>query len=539
MKFGAFPVAATEGMILAHSMRCGGQLLKKGLKLRAEDIKALSKAGHKTVHAASLDETDVPEDEAAAYLANALAGQHARATAPFTGRANIHATKDGVLTLDVDLISAINAVDEAITVATLTDRERVSDQQMLATVKIIPFAVSQERLDQALELIEGKTNAVSVAPFAMRRADLILTTQPRLKPSLLAKAEHVIAHRLRALGIKLTSVRHCAHDEGEIADCLAETPDGSDITLILGASATGDRGDVVPAGIVAAGGTIKHFGMPVDPGNLLLLAENDQRPVLGLPGCARSPRLNGADWVLQRLAAGLEVQPSDIQAMGVGGLLNEIPSRPQPRAHKISDTSQPRVAAIILAAGQSRRMGDINKLTAMIKGRPMVAHVADAALSSKADEIILVTGHQDDEVLAALGGRPMTYAHNPRFGDGLSGSVRAGIKAASELTPPVDAAIILLGDMPWVDDDLINQLIAAHNHEEDRYICLPTVNGKRGNPVLWDAAFFPELQTLEGDAGAKHLIAENADLVCEVAVAGHGALTDIDTPQMLEKQSED
>ncbi len=539
MKFGAFPVAKTEGMTLAHSVRCGGQLLRKGLKLRTEDIGALTKAGHKTVYAADLDETDVPEDEAAAYLANALAGRHAHANAPFTGRANIHATESGVLTLDVDLISAINTVDEAITVATLANQESVHEQQMLATVKIIPFAVSQELLDQAIKLIEDKANPISVAPFAMQRADLILTTQPHLKPSLLTKAEHVITHRLQTLGIKLISVRHCSHDEREISDCLAETPDGSDLTLLLGASATGDRYDVVPAGIVAAGGTIKHFGMPVDPGNLLLLAEIDHRPVLGLPGCARSPRLNGADWVLQRLAAGLEVQSSDIQAMGVGGLLKEIPSRPQPRAHKISDTSQPRVAAIILAAGQSRRMGEINKLTAMIRGRPMVAHVADAALSSNADEIILVTGHQKDEVLAALGGRPMTYAHNPQFGDGLSGSVRAGIKAASELTPPVDAAIVLLGDMPWVDANLINQLIAAHNHEEDRYICLPTVNGKRGNPVLWDAAFFPELQTLEGDVGAKHLIAENADLVCEVAVDGHGALTDIDTPQMLEKQSED
>ncbi|PCJ71435.1 MAG: 4-diphosphocytidyl-2C-methyl-D-erythritol kinase [Rhodobiaceae bacterium] len=539
MKFGAFPVTETEGMILAHSVRCSDQLLKKGLKLRAEDIKALTQAGHKTVYAASLDETDVPEDEAAAYLANALAGQHAHANAPFTGRANIHATEGGVLTLNEDLISAINAVDEAITVATLTDREMVHDQQMLATVKIIPFAVSQELLDQTLELAAVKTNVVSVAPFAMRRADLILTTQPHLKPSLLTKAEHVIAHRLQALGIKLTSVRHCAHDEGEVADCLAETPDGSDITLILGASATGDRCDVVPAGIVAAGGTIKHFGMPVDPGNLLLLASIGKRPVLGLPGCARSPRLNGTDWVLQRLAAGLEIRATDIQAMGVGGLLKEIPSRPQPRARKISNTSHPRVAAIILAAGQSRRMGKINKLTEMVNGRPMVAHVADAALSSKADEIILVTGHQKNEVLTALGGRPMTYAHNPQFDDGQSGSVRAGIKAVSELIPPVDAAIILLGDMPWVDADLINQLIAAHNQDEDKYICLPTVDGKRGNPVLWDAAFFPELQTLEGDVGAKHLIAENADLVCEVAVAGHGALTDIDTPQMLERLNRD
>lgn len=537
MRFGAFPVSQAEGMILAHSVRCGAMLLKKGLKLTAQDLEALIKAGHETVHGASLDEDDVPEDEAAASLAKALAGRNTKTNAPFTGRANIHGTTEGIITLNGDLINQINAVDEAITVATLGPGEVVREQQLLATVKIIPFAVPRSLLNRALEIAQSETRPISVAAFTMRRADLVLTTQPHLKQSLLAKAEHVIAQRLATLRIKLTSVRHCLHSEKDIADCLSQTPKDSDITLVLGASATGDRRDVVPTGIIATGGTIKHFGMPVDPGNLLLLAEIGGRPVLGLPGCARSPKLNGADWVLQRLAAGLGVRPSDIQAMGVGGLLKEIPSRPQPRGHRLSDTPRPRIAAIILAAGQSRRMGDINKLTAMVGNKPMVAHVADAALSSKIDEIILVTGHQEQDVLAALGGRPMMHVNNPQFDEGLSRSVRTGIEAAAQLTPPVDAALILLGDMPMVDADLINQLIAAHNHDEDSYICVPTVNGKRGNPVLWDAAFFPELQVLEGDVGAKHLIVENADLVREVAVTGRAALTDIDTPQMLEDQT--
>ena len=163
----------------------------------------------------------------------------------------------------------------------------------------------------------------------------------------------------------------------------------------------------------------------------------------------------------------------------------------------------------------------------------MVAHVADAALSSKADEIILVTGHEEKKILASLAGRPLTQVSNENFTEGLSTSVRTGVLAAAQISPPVEAAIILLGDMPFVDADVINQLISAHAPDDDAFICVPTVNGKRGNPVLWDAAFFSELQQLQGDVGAKHLIAEHEDLVREVPITTLAPLTDIDTPDML------
>ncbi|MEQ9245557.1 MAG: NTP transferase domain-containing protein, partial [Nitratireductor sp.] len=211
--------------------------------------------------------------------------------------------------------------------------------------------------------------------------------------------------------------------------------------------------------------------------------------------------------MLQRLAAGMAVESRDIQSMGVGGLLKEIPSRPQPRDAKRKSDQAPRVAAIILGGGRSTRMGPTNKLTSDIDGKPKIAHVDDAALASKADGIILVTGHEKEGVLKALAGRPMEYAHNPDYADGLSTSIRAGIKAAAELDPPVDAAVILLGDMPLVSSDLINHLIEARDPTDDKFICVPVVGKKRGNPVLWDASFFPDLLNLSGDVGAKTLMA--------------------------------
>lgn len=225
--------------------------------------------------------------------------------------------------------------------------------------------------------------------------------------------------------------------------------------------------------------------------------------------------------------------------MGVGGLLKEIPSRPQPRDAKHTREQAPRVAAIILGGGRSTRMGPTNKLTSEINGKPMIAHVADAALASNADGIILVTGHEKDEVLKALAGRPMGYAHNPDYAEGLSTSIKAGIKAATELDPPVDAAVILLGDMPLVTADLINQLIQAHDPSDDKFICVPVVGKKRGNPVLWDATFFDDLLSLTGDVGAKALMAQHADLLCEVPVDGDAPLTDFDTPEALHQHQVD
>jgi molybdenum cofactor cytidylyltransferase len=533
MKFGAFPVSNAEGMVLAHSVRLTEGLFRKGRLLTAADIRQLKKENVSSVYAASLATDDISEDEAARILAMTLAGSGVRAETPFTGRANLYATSAGVLSLDENMINQINSVNEAITVATLPNYEAVAEGQMLATVKIIPFAVPKPLLDETMNIASETTTALTLHPYRIKTADLILTTVPGMKATLLTKAEEVITARLAELGITLIAVQTCSHTEDAIAEAINLSSETSEMALILGASATGDRRDVVPAAIEHVGGSIKHFGMPVDPGNLLLLAEHGGKPILGLPGCARSPKLNGTDWVLQRLAAGLNVDAATIQAMGVGGLLKEIPSRPQPRDRKPTYTEAPRVAAIILGGGRSTRMGETNKLTTDFDGKPMIAHVADAALSSKADGIILVTGHEKDQVLKALAGRPMSYAHNPEFAEGLSTSIRAGIKAATELNPPVDAALILLGDMPLVSASLIDSLINAHDPEDDCYICIPTVGHKRGNPVLWDAVFFDRLQNLSGDMGAKPLIAENADLVSEVPVEGDASLTDFDTPTAL------
>lgn len=547
MKFGTIPVAEAEGAILAHSLRLPGGSFKKGRVLSADDIARLTAEGITDITAARLDADDMPEDAAAERLAAAARGAGTGASAPFTGRCNLYAEADGVLVVDRARLDAINLLDEAVTIATLPPFETVSARQMVATIKVIPFAAPRAVVARAAALAAEGTPLIRVQPFLGRQIGLVLSRLPGLKESILDGTVRTVTARVRGVGARLVGERRVDHASGAIAEAVqAMIRDGADMILISGASAIVDRRDVIPQAIVDAGGEVDHFGMPVDPGNLLLLGHCGPVPVLGLPGCARSPKLNGFDWVLARLAAGLAVAATDIMAMGAGGLLKEIPSRPQPR-HGEADTDRdsgtrsdpaasravPRIAALLLAAGQSRRMGAVNKLLADVDGKPMVRRAAEAALAARVDRLIVVTGHEAARVRAALEGLSIEFVHNPDFADGLSASLRHGISAVMALTPPVDGCLVCLGDMPRIAPDDLNKLIAAFDPDEGRTICVPTHDGKRGNPVLWGARFFRDMATISGDVGARHLIGDHADQVAEVAIGDPGILLDIDTPEAL------
>jgi len=541
VRFGDTPIDEATGAILGHSWRSGGINFAKGRRLSADDVDKLKAVGVSTILAARLDPDDMHEDEAAATVAKALAGEGIEVTAPFTGRCNHFARGSGLAVVDHARIDALNELDESVTVATLPPFARVEPRQMVATVKIIPYGAPKSAVARAVEVAHSANRPlISVAPFRAMRAGLVQTKLPGTRDKVLDKALGTTTKRLTSLGSTLNGERRVAHDAAAIAGALKELKgEGCDLFLIAGASAIVDRNDVVPLGIAVAGGTVHHFGMPVDPGNLLLTAELDGKPVLGLPGCAKSPKYNGFDMVLERLAAGLTVGRAEIVRMGAGGLLAEIASRPQPRDDEPSEgdgpQQAPRVAVLVLAAGRSTRMGGPNKMLADANGAPLVVHAVKAALESQAVEIVVVLGHMADQVRvgieSAIPGRSrLRFVTNPDFVDGLSTSVRTGIGA---LSSNVDAAVVQLGDMPGIGAGLLNRLIAAFSPVEGRAICVPTVGGKRGNPVLWARRFFPEMTTLSGDSGAKHLIGEHADLVCEVEMAGEAAITDIDTPEAL------
>jgi molybdenum cofactor cytidylyltransferase len=320
------------------------------------------------------------------------------------------------------------------------------------------------------------------------------------------------------------------HDTAALSRAIDEVVKaGAELVIVFGASAIADRRDVIPAAIESVGGVIEHFGMPVDPGNLMLIGKAKGAAVVGAPGCARSPKENGFDWILMRLLAGLPVTRADITGLGVGGLLMEIVTRPQPRSEPQPEKGR-RIAAVVLAAGRSTRMGAVNKMIAEIGGKPLVRIAVEQALASRAQPVIVVTGHERERIEAALAGLSVRFVHNPDYAEGLGTSLRAGIAAVPD---SADAAIVCLGDMPQVDAALIDRLIAAFDPERGALIVVPSIEGRRGNPVVWSRRFFHDLMQIQGDIGARHLIGAYAEAVAEVPVAGVAALTDVDTPESL------
>lgn len=533
MKFGPHPLSSAEGAILAHSIRLPGGAIKKGTRLSAGDIERLTAHGQSEVVVALLAPDDVLENAAASRIADAVSGRDVVIADAATGRVNLYAGTDGLVRFDRERLIALNLIDEGLTVATLQADEPVAKGRMIATIKIIPYALPGAIVERALALLGDGPPLISIAAFAPHRVGLIVSRTPDTKPSLVDKRFAVNEKRITDLGSTLVERQTVAHETRAIAEAI-EAMAGQDLDpiLVFGASAIADREDVIPAAITAAGGRVEHFGMPVDPGNLLLLGTLDGRTVIGVPSCASSPKLNGLDWVLQRCLAGLATGHADIAAMAAGGLLMEISSRPQPReaAAPVEAPSQPRITALVLAAGRSTRMGANNKLIEPVAGKPMVRHVVEAALASKADSVRVVTGSKPAEVQHALDGLDVTYTHNPDFADGLSTSLAAG---TASLAGDVDGAIILLGDMPLVSAALIDRLIDSFDPAAGRAICVPVHNGKRGNPILWAARFFTDMTKVQGDTGARHLVGENAEWLAEVDAGDIAIFRDIDTPEAL------
>ncbi|MDR6293073.1 molybdenum cofactor cytidylyltransferase [Inquilinus ginsengisoli] len=537
MIFGTLSTTEAAGAILAHTVAAGDVVFRKGRRLSEADAATLRAAGVQEIQAARLERGDIHEDQAAERVATVLQGPGLTASAAFTGRVNLFAEAAGVVVIDRERIDRLNRLDESITIATLPEWAEVAPKQMVATIKIIPFAAPTDAvaLVEVMSALPERGPALRLARYRPLKVGLIQTRLPTTKPSVLDKTAQITTDRLARLGGTLVRERRSEHKAPALTSEIRMVQNlGLDLLLIIGASAITDRRDVLPAAIEASGGIVEHFGMPVDPGNLLLMGRIGAMPVLGLPGCARSPKLNGFDWVLQRLAAGLNVTRLDVMAMGVGGLLAEIPTRPLPRDRATEANAMPHaphVGVVVLAAGQSRRMGELNKLLAPVEGKPMVAHAVDAALGARGiGPVVVVTGHERGQVEAALPGRAVIFTENPRYAEGLSTSLAAGLAA---LPQGIDAALVCLGDMPRIAPRLIERLIAAYAPTEGRSIVVPTHQGKRGNPVLWDRRFFPAMAAVAGDVGARHLIGEHSDEVVEIEAGDPTVLFDVDTPETL------
>lgn len=321
MMFGEVPLHEADGALLAHAVAIGGQRVSKGTRVDAALLVAAGHAGLERLWVARLEASDVAEADAAVAIGRAMAGAGVEARPPVHGRVNLHATWDGLLDLDVRAVAEANGLCDDVGIATRPPGTPVGAGDLLATVKIIPFAMARTVLDDLL----AARPMLTVLPWRDRGPVLLLQTRlPDTSAKMMAKTTEVTRDRVVRFGWTMHQAEPVAHAVALLAQALAGAQARHGLILVAGATATADRRDVVPAAIEAAGGTVVRVGMPVDPGNLMVLGEfRDGAVVIGLPGCARSPKRNGLDLVLEQLAAFGGIGGDAISIMGVGGLLEE------------------------------------------------------------------------------------------------------------------------------------------------------------------------------------------------------------------------
>jgi molybdenum cofactor cytidylyltransferase len=406
---------------------------------------------------------------------------------------------------------------------------------MVATFKIIPLAVPRCKVDAACDTLRA-TVAFEVRPFSKYAVSLVATELPSLRTVVMDKTARVLERRLAASGNRLARERRVPHRRDAVAVAISEVMAAADhspkLVVVFGASAVIDEQDVIPAAIRQAGGEILSVGMPVDPGNLMVLGRIGETYVVGAPGCARSPKENGFDWVLDRILAGEEPDAHDLTGMGVGGLLIEIETRPRPRDSEEEHDRSVSVAVIILAAGRASRMGEggAHKLLAEFDGEPLVRRAAKIALAADATSVIVITGHRRSEIEAALSELALTTKENPDYASGIASSLISGFSASS--ARDADGVLIMLADMPGVTAADLDALISAFRLASGLAIVRAVSHGKRGNPVILPRSLGDAVMRLEGDVGARHIIETSSLPVIDVDI-GDAAHLDVDTPEAV------
>ncbi|UTW56623.1 NTP transferase domain-containing protein [Kordiimonas sp. SCSIO 12610] len=531
MKFEFRNIDDCQGWKLAHSITTSNKKVKKATEITAEHIRSLKSDGVEKIQVFKLDNFDIDENSAAANIADHLIGANTRRDKSTRGRCNIKSTCDGLIQFSSSM-EDINFIDEAITLATLANFQPVKEGQLIATVKIIPYAVDKALLNKAT-LVTDKLN---VAPFRTYNCALISSDR-----SLPPKAISIIENRVNTTHGCLKSVDWCDHNVEDLSAKIISTAMGSETDLILltGISAISDRRDIIPSALIEAGGTIEHLGMPVDPGNLLMLGTLNGKMVIGLPSCAKSPALNGFDWVLARFAAGLQITAKDIKSMGLGGLLKEDRNRPSPRlktssGDDIFSNTKNNISTVVLAAGKSSR-AQRNKLLASLGTMSVLERTLSLLTQSdmiEEDQILLVTGHEHDKIKSLIANDKIKICYNAKYTEGMSESLKLANKHIREET---EFVLIALGDMPFVRPQSITTLIKAGVANPEYQIIIPTFHGKRGNPVLWNRDKFYEIRNISADQGGRKIIKNNEDYVLEVEIDDPGLLIDLDTPEMLEQ----
>ena len=522
------------GVVLAQTYNLPGKIISKGTFVTNEVVGYFKTGNVKTILCAVPEEGDIHEDEAAEAISSAIDKNHIYADKASTGRVNFKSQSLCLVRYDRDFIKEVNLVDESIAFSIVEHNQLLAEGDLIATLKIIPFFMQKKYVDRVIKMLT-KDQLFKIHNLKKKEVTLIQTCFEWQKKSIFTATSNVTKARLEALGCSLKKEKLINHDYDTLRAIIrSSVKDEPEILLVSGASAITDRSDYIPKAILSEGGEIIQYGLAVDPGNLLLIGKVGNTTVIGMPGCARSPKLNGFDWVLQLLMADIPINREELADMGAGGLLMEIASRPLPRAlAKSVSKRETKVMGVILAAGNSTRMGKDNKFLRNIGDAPLIRNTAIEMLKRNLDTCSIVLGYQSDKVAAVIKDLNINLILNPLWKEGQASSLRAAINT---LDSTYSDLLIMLGDLPGIKSSHINSIIEEHLLTDNRKskITIPSFKGQKGNPVIWGRSFFNDLSNLEGDVGGRTLFSEHPAAINMLEMNDPWVVKDADTPEDFE-----
>ncbi len=529
-----WPDERRDRAICAHGMQIHGMKFPKGspLSLLFHNIDLPIDSA---VWLAEPDDNDWGEQKICDYLAPLLNGQNMRSEITKTGRVNFYATNDGLLAFDAPNCHQANGLSEHITLAILPPFQMVRRGQLCASLKILPYFVDENLVRQFGQL--ARQVQCAVHGFMGGRVHLLMTMTDDKRPEDYIKSAIMVQDKLQIYGYKTTTISYCRHDMQEI--CQKLTIKGEfDVVCVMGAVAISDRADIVPRALCQLGGTIERFGMPMDPGNLLLLGKLGGAHFLGLPGCAKSRKLNGLDFILMRLSAGLNPTSQQIAQMGVNGILPEDFNRGALRAQKPAIMSQPLIA--IMAAGLGRRMGgDIAKPLVIFRDKPLIQWVIEACMTAlpKAEIIVIINstgqGKKIEEFCKTLG---VNAVENPQYAEGMASSLRLASHLALERK---SALMVFCADMPNITPPTIEKIWREFQSSPTICAVQPKFGESFGHPVVLSPRLFAQIAEIQGDMGARQILQDAGEHRKIIEVLDAGILQDIDNRAMIHHWSRD
>ena len=300
--------------------------LSKGTEIDQKIVNLLNDNNIKHIYCAKLTKDELDENQAAYQISNRLISNKRNFYLHnlMTGRVNLKSRIDGLFFYDENQLIEINNISNDVGIGALRPFSRVKQNQTLVTTKIMPYGVPKSILKTFQKL--GK-NCFKILPFKKFKIDIIQTFNDSTKISILDKTKKITEDRLKNCGIDCIKEFRTFHDKNNIDKSLKKSlKNNADLILIFGVNAIADKDDLIPSVIKDNDGKVIRFGMPVEPGNLVLIStvkyNNKNKYIIGMPGCAKSPKENGVDWIIWRILTGLKIDNKIISKMSIGGLIN-------------------------------------------------------------------------------------------------------------------------------------------------------------------------------------------------------------------------